>query len=115
MSLTPSGNSEHKKPEFWMACMEAQVWEMKECLAKGDFEHFLVEMADCMSVTLDGIRLLSNKDAMQVFLARFAQNLSKFTPEGLKQAPRDTAWYLAKIEKIKHNLELLSLDPLEGC
>ena len=105
MSLT-DGSPEQKKAAFWIACMDAQVWEMRECAAKNDFDHFLVEMADCMGVALDGIRLLSGKDAMQVFLTRFAQNLSKFTPDALERAPRDTDWYLAKIATIKARLEL---------
>lgn len=104
MSMTQPGNPEHLKASFWVACMEAQVWEMKECLAKNDFEHYLKELADCAGVAFDAIRLLSGKDAFYVIFSRFLENAWKFTPAALEAKPRDTKYYLDKIEKIKKEL-----------
>jgi len=107
MSLTPSGNPEHLKANFWVVCMETQLWEMKEALAKNDFVQFRKELADCALVALDAIRLLGLGDGFNTVLTRAVANTAKFTPDALAQAPRDTEWYLAKIERIKKELGLI--------
>ena len=84
--------------------MDAQVWEMKEALAKNDMTQLKKEIADCVLVGLDGLRLMGFGDALFIFMERFSQNLSKFTPEALAANPRDTDWYLAKIAKIRAEL-----------
>src|SRR6266571_9086055 len=104
MSLTPPGNPEHLRARFWIACMEAQVWEMKEALAKNDFRQLRKELADCALVAFDAIRLMGLGDAFNVILERAVSNVPKFTEEALKENPRDTDWYLAKIEKIRKEL-----------
>lgn len=107
MSLTESGNPEHLKLAFWIACMDAQVWEMREAAAKNDFRQFRKELADCALVALDAIRLLGLGDSFMSILDRSISNVPKFTEEGLaKTGPRDTAYYLAKIERIKKELGL---------
>jgi len=104
MSLTPSGNPEHLKANFWIVCLDTQVWELREALAKNDFRQFEKELVDCVLVGLDALRLCLGKDAFNSILERAVANISKFTPEALAQAPRDTDWYLVKIEKIKESL-----------
>ncbi len=105
MSLIESGNPEHTKANFWLICMETQVWEMREALTENDFVQFRKELADCALVALDAIRLLGLGDGFNAIAARLVQNASKFTPEGLaKSGPRDTEYYLEKIAKIKAKL-----------
>src|SRR5437867_10563773 len=104
MSLTPPGNPEHFKSTFWLACMDAQVWEMKEALAKNDMVQFKKELCDCILVGYDALRLMGFEDSTFAIFSRFAQNLPKFTKKALKVNPRDTDWYLAKIEKIRKEL-----------
>src|SRR5207249_10410843 len=104
MNLTPSGNPEHLKFKFWLVCMDTQVWEMREAIANNDTAQLRKELADCALVALDAIRLLGLGDGFQEVLARAVANVSKFTPDALAQAPRDTAWYEAKIERIKQAL-----------
>src|SRR5439155_23693793 len=99
MSLTQPGNPEHIKAAFWIACMEAQIWEMKEQAAKGDYRHFFKEVADCVGVALDCIRLMGGGDSFEVIFSRFAENISKFTEKALDETPRIIEYYLAKIEK----------------
>ena len=106
MSLVQTGsNPEHMSAKFWVVCMEAQVWEMKEAFAHNDYSQLRKELADCALVSFDAIRLMGLGDAFNVILERSAGNLPKFTEEALKANPRDTDWYLAKIEKIKKELE----------
>src|SRR5437660_12368062 len=84
--------------------MDEQVWEMKAAIANGDFNQFKKELADCALVAYDGIRLMGLGDSFHAILERAIANVPKFAEEALKGAPRDTAWYLAKIEKIKKEL-----------
>lgn len=106
MSLLPTGNNpEHLKLAFWCACMEAQAWEMKEAMANNDFSQFRKESADCVLVGLDAIRHLGLGDAMQAVFLRMAENIPKFTNEGLSKTPRNTQYYLDKIANIRAKLE----------
>ena len=104
MSLTQPGNPEHLKAAFWIACMDAQVWEMKEALAKNDMTQLKKELADCVLVGLDALRLMGFGDSLFICMQRLMLNLPKFTPEALAANPRDTDWYLTKIAKIRAEL-----------
>ena len=104
MSICEPGNPEHMKLAFWIANMEAQVWEMKKAANQNDTEHYLKELADCALVAMDAIRLFSHKDAFNILFMRFVENVPKFAERKLSQMPRNTEYYLNKIEKIKKEL-----------
>ena len=90
----PDGvDAENKHPEFWLACLKAEVKEIEDAIAEGSIGHILDELADVAFIGVDSI----NKMGFAVE-PTLRNRLEKNSLKDLSK--RDTAYYLAKAGEV---------------